>query len=209
MTERPHSRQITAELREIAADGNFDYATLHAIYVELRFRKRRAARELLKKLEGRLAKLKRDFFKWPSTDASPGAGDVDESFFYYRQGLLGFMGYCVGASGSSPEKRRELLSSIYEGPLPSLNSREYMATWGKPKNCTRLRKMAESIAAFARNAKRHDLRRFKTAVADWESDLAYLKRRFYVGHCDFKWPDTETQPGVPADGPRAARSARR
>ena len=193
MTERPHSRKFTAELREITADGNIDYATLHAIYVELRFRRRRAARELLRKLEKRLAKLKGEFFKWPSSDASPGAGDMDESFFYYRQGVLGFMGYCVGTSGSSSEKRRELLTSIYEGPLPSLNSAIYMAGWGKPKSCARLKKMAESIAAFARNAKRHDLRRFKIAVADWESDLAHLKRKYYVEHCDFAWPDTETQ----------------
>ena len=111
-------------------------------------------------------------------------------FFQYRQGLLRFLGYRVGASGVGALQRQELLRSVYNGPLPSLNSKEYMEEWGKPTTGGRLRKIAESIAAFVRNAKRRDARRLSIAITEWEADLAYLKSRFYDGHYDFTWPDT-------------------
>jgi hypothetical protein len=68
--------------------------------------------------------------------------------------------------------------------------RDNMAEWGAPSTGPRLRKMVESLAAFARNAKRRDARRLSVAIAEWESDLDYLKRTYYVGRYDFVWPDT-------------------
>ncbi len=52
----------------------------------------------------------------------------------------------------------------------------------------RLRKTAESIAAFARNAKRKSDNALARAVSAWEADLAYLKKTFDDGRYDFPWP---------------------
>jgi len=48
--------------------------------------------------------------------------------------------------------------------------------------------MAESIAAFARNAKRQQSKPMQDAVKAWEQDLRFLYNKFYVGHFGFGWP---------------------
>ena len=190
--ERAYIKLRTAELRQLVEESEPTYDLLHDVFVALLFRERRAARELLTVVADRLTALEKGYFKWPTTDAPVGNGEVDDSFFQYRQGLLRFLGYRVGASGVGALQRQELLRSVYNGPLPSLNSKEYMEEWGKPTTGGRLRKIAESIAAFVRNAKRRDARRLSIAITEWEADLAYLKSRFYDGHYDFTWPDTTT-----------------
>lgn len=52
----------------------------------------------------------------------------------------------------------------------------------------RLKKMAESIAAFARNAKRKRTSVLDDAVVDWEADLRFLFETYYVGKFRFEWP---------------------
>lgn len=197
-TERPYIQLRTAQLQQIVEEGQGDFDLMHVVFVELLFRERRAARELRNAVGDRLAEMEKlaaleaKYFKWPTTDAPGGDGEVDDSFFQYHQGLLGFVGYRVGASGVSAPQREDLLDSVYANPLPPLNSREYMAEWGAPSTGVRLRKMAESIAAFTRNAKRRNARRLWTAISEWEADLAYLKNTYYICHYDFIWPDTAT-----------------
>ena len=188
--ERHYIQLRTAQLRELVEHTEPTVDLLHAVFVELLFRERRAARELRTVVGERLAVLETEYFKWPTVDACPGDGEFDDSFFQYRQGLLGFVGYRVGASGVSQAQRQDLLDAVYKRPLPSLNSKEYMSKWGAPSTSLRLRKMAESIAAFARNAKRADARRLASAICEWESDLSYLKTTYYVGRYDFTWPNT-------------------
>jgi len=60
--------------------------------------------------------------------------------------------------------------------------------WGDPGSPARLKKMADSIASFARSKKRHDEVRFAQAIRDWESDLGHLHRTYYVGRFGFGWP---------------------
>ncbi|HWF78324.1 MAG TPA: hypothetical protein VN694_14235 [Caulobacteraceae bacterium] len=48
--------------------------------------------------------------------------------------------------------------------------------------------MAASIASFARSKKRHDAVRFAQAIRDWQSNLGYLHRTYYVGRFGFGWP---------------------
>ena len=48
--------------------------------------------------------------------------------------------------------------------------------------------MAESIAAFARNAKRRRQINLNDAIGEWEADLEFLYEEYYVGHFHFAWP---------------------
>lgn len=194
-TDRPYSRESTAALRSLVEQSNLDFDVLHKVFVELLFRERPAACDLRKIVGERLKMLSEktpneQYFKWPTTDALGGSGEIDDSFFQHRQGMLGYLGYKVGASGVSASQRHELLDFVYSGTLPLLNSKEYMADWGTPNTANRLRKMADSIAAFARNAKRGDPKRLSVAISEWELDLEYLRTTYYVGRYDFLWPVT-------------------
>ena len=67
-----------------------------------------------------------------------------------------------------------------------------MKEWNAPKTPWRLKKIANCLATFAKNAKRRsNSDSFRQAIEDWEDDLAWLKRNFYTGIYDskFVWPD--------------------
>jgi hypothetical protein len=67
---------------------------------------------------------------------------------------------------------------------------EHMREWGKPSSATRLKKIAENIASFVRNAKRRNDGRLDDAIKDWESDFNFLYRKYYVGEFHFAYPTT-------------------
>ena len=98
------------------------------------------------------------------------------------------MGYKVGKAGVPQAQRRALLDDAFLDNVPSINSREYMSEWGKPNTATRLRKMAHSIAEFAKIHKKHDPTKYAVAIKDWEADLEYLRVTHYEGRFSFKWP---------------------
>jgi len=189
-TERPYKAMTATQLKELAARGLEDIALLHRIHCELLFRERKAARDLRESLDSIFRPLTGygEYFPWPTTTAPAAADDADALQFPVSAGIMGFLGYRVGATGITPAKRQELLDYVYRGNLPSINSQEYMDGWGAPQSGARLRKMAESIAAFVRNSRRRNPTRLRTAVAEWESDLAFLKRSYYEGRYDFPWP---------------------
>ncbi|MCB1021792.1 MAG: hypothetical protein KDC27_17805 [Acidobacteria bacterium] len=162
---------------------------MHQIYAELLFRARRPARELRDEIAKELQRA-HAYFAWPTTEASSGAGAIDDSYFDHAQGVLGYLGYRVGMSGIPQGQRSDLLDHVYGNTLPPVNSREYMEQWGEPSTAMRLRKMAESLAAFARNAKRRNPRAMAAAIQDWEDDLRYLKKSYYTGRYAFLWPET-------------------
>ncbi|MEO8421061.1 MAG: hypothetical protein ABI457_07700 [Hyphomicrobium sp.] len=133
-----------------------------------------------------------DYFKWPTTDA-PGGGSGLSTEGWLTDGLLAFLGYHVGLTdGLEPTLRRSLLSRVFWAELPPVHSTAYMAQWAAPQSGFRLRKMAASIAAFARNAKRRHNPSPDQAIADWENDLKFLFDEFYVNHFRFHfvWPTT-------------------
>ena len=187
---RPLARLLTQDLYDLVAANETDYDALHAIYAETLFRSRQPARDLRAALGERLARLQ-EYFSWPTTDAGPGTGSLDDGAYQYAKGLLGYVGYRVGAQGASVDQRRALLDDVYLLRLPRVNSEVYMAEWDSPSSARRLQKLAESIASFARAAKRNDRYRYATAIAEWESDLRYLKTTYYDTRFGFQWPSTE------------------
>jgi hypothetical protein len=146
--------------------------------------------------EGRRAITSRGWqpgFQWPSTDVKSGEQSEIASLSWPKVGLLSYLGYSVGSSGKSEAHRRTILAEAFQRKvLPNVDSPEYLAQWGRPCSTLRLQKMAESIAAFCRNAKRRHAVTLQTAIFQWEADLAWLKKEFYIGRFDrsFSWPNT-------------------
>ncbi|MER9330612.1 hypothetical protein [Mesorhizobium sp. M0488] len=125
------------------------------------------------------------YFRWPTTVAESGKGQL--SFEADAFGVLAETGYRVGRTRGEPEtaRRRTLARLFMVEVLDAPTSLE----WAAPGTDGRLRKMAYTIAALTRNAKRRGIL-MEYAVADWESDLNYLHDTYYVGRFDFPWPET-------------------
>jgi hypothetical protein len=153
--------------------------------------RRDAARSMLEAIEEvwlvRSRGAPEGWFKWPTTYASPGVGGVSGDL-WLREGPLRFLGYWVGEDAAPPEVRRSILARVFEGPLPPVFPPDYLREWGAPGSSARLHKMADSIASFARLRKQRDAKRFAKAIQDWESDLGYLHRTYYIGRFGFGWP---------------------
>lgn len=129
-----------------------------------------------------------DGFPWPSTKADGGSRNLSPDK-WLNEGMLSFMGYHVGATnGKESAERQRILAAIFDGPLPPAFSRPYMIEWSRPGTPARLQKMAETIAALARNAKRRADVGMEGAIEDWEDDLDFLFRAFYRGRFRFGWP---------------------
>lgn len=132
----------------------------------------------------------KDMFDWPSTDASPGAGGIYTED-WEKLGVFKFMGYTVGnTEGLRQRVRENILSEIFEGHIPPVFSNEYLDEWGEPSTALRLRKMAETIAALTRNARRRRDQKMDAAIKDWEKDLEFLYWKYYVEKFNFGWPDS-------------------
>ena len=129
-----------------------------------------------------------EYFDWPSTRAGrsrKGVGDID----WAAEGFLSYLGYHVGESSDlTDHARRAILRRTFRMVLPPLESPEYVRSWGQPSSSPRLKKMADSLASFARSAKRRSSSNFATAIAEWEGDLAMLRDEFYVAKFGFGWP---------------------
>jgi hypothetical protein len=130
--------------------------------------------------------------EWPKEARETADVALSATVFFHSKGMLSFMGYQVGrVSSLTPLRRRKILDYVYRGVLPSVNDRHYMNEWGEPKASRRLRKLANTLAALARNARRRRSKSWHQAIADWEADLAYLKDRYYDRRRrDWHWPKT-------------------
>ena len=176
------------ELAKKADDHWDDPEMLQRILEELAFRQRSRAQDLRAKVAARLTEISRDYFLWPETAVLPSSEALERDQFWYSRGLLSFMGYRVGQQGISPTDRHDILDYVYSKQIPRVNSAEYMNSWGDPRTRPRLQKLAESLAAFTRNAKRVVFADMTEAIWDWENDLEYLKTTYYEGRYDFTWP---------------------
>jgi len=134
----------------------------------------------------------RDYFQWPSTDVAVGGGTLTDRYFVWPKGMLSYLGYHVGRSSNltAPERHR-ILDGVFGGVLPLINDEQYMSQWGGPGTCVRLQKMAESLAAFTRNEKHQDPDKYAVSISQREADLDYLYHAYYVGRCDFPWPESD------------------
>ncbi|MBI5945579.1 MAG: hypothetical protein HY864_14555 [Chloroflexi bacterium] len=132
------------------------------------------------------------FFMWPSTHAPASKHGFNGDVFFYRRGLLSYVGYRVGQQGISKNTRLQILDCVFHKNLPRVDSPEYMEEWGDPKTAARLKKLAETLAALIRNAKRRaNSNNLSEAISDWEADLKYLYSKYYIDWFDFVWPPNE------------------
>jgi len=189
--KRPYIKFPTNELEKTSNSEWNNPKILSEIHYELQFRSRKKAQTLLAHVSKRLAELQNTRQStWPSTTARSGSKNLTGDVFKYEEGLLKHYGYRVGVNGLPENKRRQILDQIFFYPLPSVGNTSYLNEWDKPGTAKRLQKLAESIAAFTRNAKRRNMKNFAQAIRDWEADLAYLKRTYYDERFYFQWPRT-------------------
>jgi hypothetical protein len=140
-------------------------------------------------LAGTISVDELESFIWPSTHVSAEGSGLIDTHDFEPIGMLSHFGYRVGKNGISETTRRSILERIFfERSLPKINSAAYVEEWGQAKTGKRLRKMAESIAAFCRNAKRRNSADMAESVDGWQRDLAWLKEQFYDGRFEFVWP---------------------
>jgi hypothetical protein len=131
-----------------------------------------------------------EYFKWPTTDVSDGDGSV-QAKDWLKEGMLQVLGYKVGrTAGIGTETRHQILHQVFSGSLPPAFPRSYIQQWSVPNSAARLKKMAETIAAFVRNSKRRRDQKMVTAVEEWEEDLKFLYDNFYAGKFRFGWPSS-------------------
>jgi len=115
---------------------------------------------------------------WPTTEIHPSVSALLAPFID-DTGVLSTLGYRVGRFEKAQHERRETLESIINSDLSGLDfSNDYLAEWGGPKTIKRLMKTAHTMAALCRNAKRSKFD-YSQAIASWESDLEYLKEKYY------------------------------
>jgi hypothetical protein len=128
-------------------------------------------------------------FKWPSfkvhtiSQICANPIDVDDT------GILSHFGYRVGKNGLHVIERCEILEEILS--TQNFDSEFSDKILGTPFSCPRLKHVVYQISFFIRNAKHQLSKDYSEAIADWESDLNYLKIRHYNNKCnpeDFYWP---------------------
>ena len=94
-------------------------------------------------------------FEWPTTSTTVSYGQLEDDVFPLEIGVLRTIGYTVGlTNGLQPLARQSLLSNFFTA-TPSLPEEHPQTTeWGGPNSAARLLKLANTIAAHTRNAKR-------------------------------------------------------
>ena len=110
------------------------------------------------------------------------------------RGLLSQFGYKVGANAVPERQRRLKLTRLYKSQLidadgmsPYDLDRGYLREWGDPESPSRLLKLANTLAAEARNGKKRGLK-MAESVKHWESDLDWLRVKYQDS--SFCWPST-------------------
>jgi hypothetical protein len=135
-----------------------------------------------------------EWFAWPSTAVARGPtyGKLNGSD-WRPQGMLSLLGYHVGQTlPLHPSIRECILEYAFEYHLPPVADVAYFDEWGEPRSALRLQKLANTIAALTRNAKRRDPHSLSRAIDEWEQDLMFLHEQYYVGMFQFGWPATES-----------------
>ena len=128
---------------------------------------------------------------WPITEIMP-SRTPGMPTFERAMSALRVCGYRVGKTSGMPQAERlRFLAYFFTHELPSQVAGEFGDEYGEPGSEARLKKMADVIASACRNTKRRrDGADYDVAIADWEGDLAYLKREFYDRFYEFEWPAT-------------------
>ncbi len=128
-------------------------------------------------------------FSWPTLDVPHSFIPLD-GIEALDIGYLKWAGYRAGMGAPAASDRRMVLHTCYRvDALPLVFPQWYREQWGPPGSQARLRKIAESIAAFCKNQlkKRSPS---EAAIEHWRSDLEWLKAQYYDGRYTFQWPST-------------------
>lgn len=182
--------KLTQELREQARENADDPRALLEILHDLTTWSDEEIAEMQRDIINQVTQQLETSFPWPETDAPTGDGSVDPDE-WPDIGLLGKLGYKVGKGGKSKYRRRAILRKAFQTDASEwLPVQEQAEQWGEPKSPDRLQKIANSLAAFARNARKRDDPSLETAISHWEADLAHLKEQFYDEQYSFEWPNT-------------------
>lgn len=132
------------------------------------------------------------FVRWPTTDAPPSLASLLDSG-WVKAGMLSHYGYHVGQDGQPTASRVKTLAKIFNAELNiDLFEKRYISEWSTPSSLGRLMKMARTIAALCRNAKRSP-HNFNQAINDWEQDLEHLRQTYYHTFLNLEalsWPET-------------------
>lgn len=133
-----------------------------------------------------------DYFEWPSTLVISGGNSSLSQVAWHKDGILSYFGYHVGNTISLEDsERRQILDHVFRAHLLFDIPEFVKVEWGPAETASRLKKMANTIASLTRNAKgRKNLSAYRLAIAEWESDLAYLRQEYYVSRFKFDWPRT-------------------
>ena len=185
--ERPYLQYSAIELSVLVDNNKENTQVLHAVLIELLHRKTRLAKKLRTRIIFLLFEFHESQFRRPSSEVTSSKFNL-EFIDVIEIGLLSIVGYHAGNNGLPKDERQKILDLVYLIQLPIKKQNDYIKSWGKERSATRLKKMANSLAAFARNAKRNKSGDYSNAINDWESDLMYLKKNYYEKKYDFEWP---------------------
>lgn len=122
-------------------------------------------------------------WRWPVVNHPPSFGHASPDPTQWRDfSALKMYGYTVGKTDGWPQKKREdFLSDFLEMDLPPQVALHFNDEYATPLSAGRLRKVANIIATNASNFYRNDPKRYAVAISDWETDLAFLKKKYYDG----------------------------
>lgn len=134
-----------------------------------------------------------EWFPWPTTTSPKGIGRL-RRIEAPTDGMLSSLGYHVGETQPTRQQVRLcILDYAFECHLPPLGSPDYYSQWGFPQTTQRLKKLANTLAALTRNAKRHDTPSYAKAIHEWENDLLFLYEKYYIRRFSFEWPTADFQ----------------
>lgn len=143
--------------------------------------------------EGAASSPAEPLWRWPEVKPiGSGSGGFDGTKIRDFSALMLF-GYRVGKERGWPQSDREaFLRDFMTLPLPPIVKANFGDEYGAPLSTTRLRKVANVIASNASNRYRSNPVAYAVAISDWESDLDFLYREFYLGkRLAFEpWPST-------------------
>jgi len=211
---RKYRSRSNGEVRSLIEEHWADLNTLGVLAYEVqhRFFMSRAYRanvvgRLLELMGSRLGALggvaaedRSEHHRFPTTDvvavrrvAIGGGGDID----WREEGLLSLSGYRVGVTNGVDRPVREsiLNAIVLVDDLRDISDEEYAREWGAPDTEARLKKLAVTLATFARNARGQQRANMQTAIGEWERDLEYLKTNFHSEWPAIDWPSTEVGGG--------------
>lgn len=128
----------------------------------------------------------------PTPPDRPRGGKLDDGFLNKWSGLL-LCGYHVGeTNGRTDALRARFLDCYFRNELPSVVHEFHGDVYGPRGSEKQLQKMANVLSANCCNFKRNDPIKYSVAIRHYETDLDYLKGKYYIAG-SFPWPPLDVR----------------